>query len=63
MGEEEYKVDRTTHLDDSFVYNQAKAIEAAKELHYPPEVVEKLRKCSTIGQLSIVMTTARHTYL
>lgn len=63
MGEEDYKVDRTTHLDDSFVYNQAKAIDAAKDLRYPPEVVEKLKKCKTMGQLSIVMATARHTYL
>lgn len=50
-------------LEDSFYLNKKQAIRAAKELCYPPQVIEKLNKCTSIGQLSIVMATARQTYL
>ena len=63
MGEEDYEVDRTDHFEDSFYIYKKQAIKAAKDLCYPPMVREKLEKCTTIGQLSIVMTTARKTYL
>lgn len=48
---------------DSFYFAQKQALKAAKDLRYPKEVVDKLKECTTIGQLSVVMATARQRYL
>ena len=47
---------------DSFKAYKKQALKAAKELRYPDEVSEKIKKCTSIGQITIVMTTARQTY-
>ena len=48
---------------DSFKNYQKQAIKAAKELSYPKEVIDKINKCTSIGQIAIVMTSARQVYL
>lgn len=65
MGEERsYRDERIQEgIEDSFANYKKQAIKAAKDLHYPPEVVKKLKDCTSLGQISIVMTTARQTYL
>ena len=50
-------------IEDSFIVSKKQALKAAKELRYPPDVIEKIKSCTTMGQLSIVMSTARQTYL
>ena len=49
--------------NDSLKLYKKQALEAARNLHYPPEVIDKIKKCKSMGQISIVMTTARQTYL
>jgi hypothetical protein len=49
--------------NDSLKIYKKQAIEAARNLHYPPEVISKIKKCNSMGQVSIVMTSARQTYL
>ena len=50
-------------IEDSFTNYKKQALKAAKDLHYPDDVIEKIKLCTTMGQLSVVMTTARQTYL
>lgn len=57
--EEPYKGE----IDDSFANYKKQALKAAWELRYPQDVIKKIKSCTTMGQLSVVMTTARQTYL
>lgn len=65
MGEERsYRDERIQEgIEDSFISYKKQALKAARDLHYPKDVVEKVKSCTTMGQLSIVMATARQTYL
>lgn len=42
-----------------FKYNKRMAIKAAKELLYPKEVIEKLEKATTEGQIQSILKSAR----
>lgn len=44
---------------DEVTCYRRRAARIAKELKYPKCVQEKLRNCTTIGQISAVMTKAR----
>ena len=50
-------------IEDSFANYKKQALKAARDLCYPYEVMDKINKCTSMGQISIVMTTARQTYL
>ena len=65
MGEERsYRDERIQEgMDDSFSNYKKQALKAAKDLHYPEDVIKKIKSCTSFGQISIVMTTARQTYL
>lgn len=65
MGEERsFRDERIQEgIEDSFANYKKHALDAAHDLHYPDEVIQKIKKCTTMGQLSIVMSTARQKYL
>lgn len=64
MEERSYNAIRVQEgIDDSFTNYRKQALKAARDFHYPEEVINKIKMCTTIGQLSVVMTTARQTYL
>lgn len=64
MGERDYHSEQVQEgIDDSFANYKKQAMKAARDFHYPQDVKDKIEACTTIGQLSIVMTTARQRYL
>ena len=50
----------TTWDTDEIKTARFHAIKAAKELWYPDEVIEQLKKAETIDELSRIMATARN---
>ena len=51
------------HVNDSLPHAKHQAIEAAKDLRYPEEVIKEIKNCKSLGSLSVIMSTARHRYL
>lgn len=49
----------TVYRKRSFKEIKQSTIKAAKELFYSEEVIEKLKKAKTEGELGLIMTTAR----
>ena len=48
-----------TLTEQEFKNEKKKIIKAAQDLHYPPEVIKKLRAAETPAQLNNIMKTAR----